>query len=160
MGYRKFVRIRNIDECAFMLIKAHSISNGMNIGVPKEIKENEGRVGLTPVHVATHCRAGHTLFVQQEAGMRAGYSDEEYRKAGAQMLKTARDVYARAELVVKVKEPLEEEYPYLQEGQTLFTYLHLAAAPQLVRVLLQKKITGRDYATVPLADGRLPLLES
>src|SRR3989338_8483904 len=100
-----------------MNIKAHSISNGMNIGVPKEIKENEGRVGLMPTHIARLCRAGHTLFVQQEAGLRAGYSDAEYRKAGALMCKTAREVYEGAKLIVKVKEPLEEEYRYLQEGQ-------------------------------------------
>jgi alanine dehydrogenase len=131
----------------------------MNIGIPKEVKENEGRVGLTPLHASKLCRAGHTLYIQEEAGLRAGYPDMEYRKAGGKILKTAREVYTQAELIVKVKEPLGEEYSFLRRGQTLFTYLHLASSPELVRVLLQKNITGIDYATVRTKDGKLPLLE-
>lgn len=131
----------------------------MNIGVPKEIKENEGRVGLAPTHVAALKRAGHILLVEECAGLRSGFSDAEYTRAGARMEKTAKAIYAHAELVVKVKEPLESEYPLIQNGQILFTYLHLASDPELIHILLQKNITGIDYATVRTAAGRLPLLE-
>lgn len=131
----------------------------MTIGVPKEIKENEGRVGMTPSQVSQLVKSKHTVLVERNAGVLSGFTDVEYRKAGAQIKPSAQEVYKRAELIVKVKEPLEKEYPLLQQGQAVFTYLHLAAAGKLLDTLLQKRITGIDYATVRTAEGKLPLLE-
>lgn len=130
----------------------------MRIGCPKEIKAQEGRVGLTPAGADALVRAGHTVFLEKGAGLASGFADREYTGVGAQILPTAREVYGAAEMIVKVKEPLAPEYPLLQEGQILFTYLHLAPDPEQTRALLEKKVTGIAYETVQLADGSLPLL--
>lgn len=130
----------------------------MYIGCPKEIKQQEGRVGLTPAGVDALAKAGHTVYIEQGAGASSGFTDAEYVAAGGQILATAKDVYDAAEMIVKVKEPLPQEYDLLREGQILFTYLHLAPAAELTEVLLQRKVTGIAYETVQPADGSLPLL--
>ena len=130
----------------------------MRIGCPKEIKPQEGRVGLTPAGVDALIRAGHKVFLQKSAGLGSGFTDEEYLAVGAEILPTVKDVYDTADMIVKVKEPLEPEYELLREGQTLFTYLHLAPDPAQVQALLRKKVTAIAYETVELADHSLPLL--
>lgn len=130
----------------------------MRIGCPKEIKPQEGRVGLTPAGVDALIRAGHKVFLQKNAGLGSGFTDEEYLAVGAEILPTVKDVYDTADMIVKVKEPLEPEYELLREGQTLFTYLHLAPDPAQVQALLRKKVTAIAYETVELADHSLPLL--
>jgi alanine dehydrogenase len=129
----------------------------MRIGVPKEIKNNESRVAMTPAGVVTLSKAGHEVFIEKNAGLASGFSDEEYAKAGARIVETAEDAWS-FEMVMKVKEPIESEYRYFREGMILFTYLHLAAAPGLTEELLKKKVTGIAYETVQLANRSLPLL--
>jgi alanine dehydrogenase len=128
----------------------------MIIGVPKEIKVEEFRVGLTPPGVRELVRDGHRVLIEAGAGEGSGFPDDEYRKAGAEPLPGAK-VFTDADLIVKVKEPLPREYDLLREGLALFTYLHLAPNPGLTRVLLEKKVTGLAYETLE-RDGRLPLL--
>jgi len=130
----------------------------MIIAVPKEIKAREYRVGMTPAGVRTLAEDGHRVLVQSGAGGGSGLSDPDYRAAGAELVESAKELYARAQLVVKVKEPLPEEYDFLRAGQVLFTFLHLAPAPELTRMLLERRVTGIAYETVQLADGSLPLL--
>lgn len=130
----------------------------MIIGVPKEIKNNENRVALTPAGVSELVKYQHRVSVETNAGVGSGITDEDYIKAGAVIKSTAREVYEQADLIVKVKEPLPMEYDLLRTGQSLFTYLHLAANLELTQVLLDKKITGIAYETVQLNDGSLPLL--
>jgi alanine dehydrogenase len=129
----------------------------MKIGVPKEIKDQEFRVGLTPAAVASLVGRSHQVFVQAGAGLGAGFSDAEYAKAGAELVETAAEVYGQ-ELVVKVKEPLPAEYALLHAGLILFTYLHLAADRQLTEALLRSQATCIAYETVQTNDGHLPLL--
>ncbi len=131
----------------------------MIIGVPKEIKNNENRVAITPAGVDALVNAGHTVFIEHTAGEGSGIPDEEFVHSGAQILPEAREVFDKANVIVKVKEPLESEYGLLKEGQTLFTYLHLAPNPELSRALLQRKVTGIAYETVELPDRSLPLLK-
>lgn len=130
----------------------------MRIGCPKEIKAQEGRVGLTPAGVDALVRAGHCVYMQRDAGVVSGFLDSEYVSVGAQILDTAKEVYDISQMIVKVKEPLEPEYDLLHEGQILFTYLHLAPDPEQTQALLKKKVTGIAYETVQLADRSLPLL--
>ena len=130
----------------------------MIVGVPREIKEKEFRVGMVPAGVASLKASGHTVLIEHGAGEGSGISDDEYRRAGAEIANSAADVYGRAEMVVKVKEPLPPEYDLLREGQILFTYLHLAPVPDLTQVLLDKKIIGIAYETVRPDDDSLPLL--
>ncbi len=130
----------------------------MIIGVPKEIKNQEYRVALVPSGVHALVENGHKVLVQQGAGKGSGISGKEYVKAGAIIKKTAEEVFREADMIVKVKEPLPSEYELLHEGQILFTYLHLAPAPELARALLARKIIGIAYETVQLADSSLPLL--
>lgn len=130
----------------------------MRIGCPKEIKPQEGRVGLTPAGADALVRAGHQVYMEHNAGIESGFTDEEYMAVGAQILATPAQVYKNAEMIIKVKEPLAPEYDLLQEGQILFTYLHLAPDPGQTHVLLNKKVTAIAYETVQLADGTLPLL--
>lgn len=130
----------------------------MLIGCPKEIKDQERRVGLTPAGVDSLVRAGHTVFMEAGAGLASGFTDEEYTQVGAKLLATAKEVYSAADMIVKVKEPLEPEYDLLKEGQTLFTYLHLAPDAPQTQALLKKKVTGIAYETVQLPDRSLPLL--
>ena len=130
----------------------------MRIGCPKEIKAQEGRVGLTPAGVDALVRAGHTVYIEADAGINSGFTDAEYTAVGAQILPKAADVFAAADMIIKVKEPLLPEYDLLKEGQILFTYLHLAPDPQQTQALLKKKVTAIAYETVQLPDKSLPLL--
>ncbi|HZT09225.1 MAG TPA: alanine dehydrogenase [Chloroflexota bacterium] len=130
----------------------------MIVGVPKEIKDSERRVAVTPSGAHALCAAGHTVVVQADAGTGSGFADAEYADAGARIEKDAAAVWA-AEMVVKVKEPLPAEYAMLAAGQILFTYLHLAAEPELTRQLVERTVTSIAYETVQSADGRLPILE-
>nr|HAT8714989.1 alanine dehydrogenase [Legionella jordanis] len=130
----------------------------MFVGVPKEIKSQENRVGLVPGSVREIVRAGSEVLVEQGAGLGIGISDEQYRAAGAEIVATAEEVFERAELIVKVKEPQPIECKRLKEGQTLFTYLHLAPDPQQTRLLKESGATAIAYETVTQNDGGLPLL--
>ena len=130
----------------------------MIIGVPKEIKAQEHRVGLIPSTARTLTRKGHTVLVQKGAGIGSGYPDQAYIDAGAQIIDTAKKVYAQAEMIVKVKEPLKAEYGLLRKGQILFTYLHLAASKPLTEALLKSGVTGVAYETIQVGN-KLPLLE-
>lgn len=130
----------------------------MLVGVPKEIKPQENRVGLVPSSVREIIRAGATVLVEKSAGKGIGISDDDYRQAGAEVVGSADEVFARAELIVKVKEPQPIECKLLREGQTLFTYLHLAPDPQQTRLLKESGVTAIAYETVTQDDGGLPLL--
>ncbi len=130
----------------------------MIVGIPKEIKDNEYRVAITPGGVHMLAEAGHKVVVQAGAGAGSGFSDEEYARAGAEILPTAADVWQAAEMIMKVKEPRPEEYAFLRPGLLLFTYLHLAAEEELTHELLKREVIGVAYETVELDDGRLPLL--
>lgn len=130
----------------------------MIIGVPKEIKNNENRVAMVPAGVQTLVGAGHKVLVEAGAGLGSGFPDESYVAAGAKILPQAQQVWDSSDLIIKVKEPLPAEYGYFREGLNLFTYLHLAAAGDLVRHLMQKKVFALAYETIQLADGSLPLL--
>ncbi len=130
----------------------------MIIGVPKEIKEQEQRVALLPSAANQLVRRGHSVLVEKNAGIGSGYPDEEYVKAGSQIVDQAKDVFARADMIVKVKEPREAEFPLLRKGQILFTYLHLAASKSLTEALLKSGVTAVAYETIQI-DHRLPLLE-
>lgn len=129
----------------------------MIIGVPKEIKKDENRVGIIPGAVSAIVQAGHKVLLQEGAGLGSGITDQEFRTAGAEMLPTMELVYERAEMIYKVKEPQPAEYELLREQQILFTYLHLAAEPELTRVLMEKKIVAIAYETVEV-DRTTPLL--
>ncbi len=130
----------------------------MIVGVPKEIKNHEYRVGLVPAGVRTLVASGHSVIVEGSAGEGSGISDQDYLEVGAVIASSAAEVYRSAEMIVKVKEPLPQEYDLLREGQILFTFLHLAPAPELTRALLRQKTIGIAYETVQLEDGSLPLL--
>jgi alanine dehydrogenase len=130
----------------------------MVIGVPKEIKEQEQRVALLPSAANQLVRRGHSVLVEKNAGVGSGYADEEYAAAGAEIVDQAKEVFARADMIVKVKEPLKTEFPLLRKGQILFTYLHLAASRELTEALLKSGMTGIAYETIQV-DNRLPLLE-
>jgi len=131
----------------------------MIIGVPREIKSNEYRVALVPAGVRTLVEKGHKVLVERAAGEGSGISDEEYRRVGAVVKGSVKAIFGEAEMIVKVKEPLPEEWVKLNEGQILFTYLHLAPSLELTKALLEKRVTGIAYETVQLPDGSLPLLE-
>ncbi len=130
----------------------------MTIGVIREIKNNEFRVGLTPGGVHVLAREGHEVLVEAGAGNGSGFYDEEYVQAGAAVMADKKAIFDRADIIVKVKEPLEQEYALFREGQTLYTYLHLAPNPALAKALLDRKVTGIAYETVELKNGMLPLL--
>lgn len=130
----------------------------MIIGVPKEIKISENRVGLTDAGVKQLVIEGHTLLVQKNAGAGCQITDDQYVKAGAKIVDTAKEIYERAEMIIKVKEPLPDEYELLRENQILYTYLHLAAEPRLTKVLCERKVKAIAYETIQNPDGSLPLL--
>ncbi|MGI8669730.1 MAG: alanine dehydrogenase, partial [Aridibacter sp.] len=130
----------------------------MKIGLPKEIKDNEYRVGLTPAGVQTLSDAGHELFVQKSAGEGSGFEDSQYTNAGAKILETADDVWQAGDMIVKVKEPVQPEYERMREDQMLFTYLHLAPEFELTKQMMERKVTGVAYETITDKKGRLPLL--
>ncbi|MCX7779561.1 MAG: alanine dehydrogenase [Negativicutes bacterium] len=130
----------------------------MIIGVAKEIKNNENRVALTPAGTEMLKKSGHTVLVEKDAGAGSGFSDESYAAAGAQIISDKSALFERAEMIMKVKEPLPPEYGLFHEGQILFTYLHLAPEPELTRALLAKKVVGIAYETIEDARHSLPLL--
>ena len=130
----------------------------MKIGLPKEIKDNEYRVGLTPAGVNALTGAGHEVFVQKTAGEGSGFPDEQYTNAGGKMLDTADEIWQTGEMIVKVKEPVAPEYPRMRENQLLFTYLHLAPEYELTKQLMERKVTGVAYETITDKKGTLPLL--
>ena len=129
-----------------------------SVGVPKEVKDNERRVAVQPDGAAELVHHGHEVLVQEEAGAGAGFADEEYEKAGAKIASSADEVFEGADLIVKVKEPVPEEYDRFRIGQELFTYLHLAADKGLTEFLMERKINSIAYETVEMPDGSLPLL--
>ena len=130
----------------------------MIIGVPKEIKNNEYRVSLLPVGVEMLVHAGHKIYIEESAGIGSGVSDEEYKASGAVMVKAASEVYKRAELIVKIKEPEPSEYPLLRAGQMIFTYFHFAASRELTEAMLKAGIIAFAYETLQLENGELPCL--
>lgn len=130
----------------------------MIIGVAKEIKNNENRVGLTPAGVEALSKAGHNVMVEKDAGIGSGFSDESYQKAGAVIMADKQAMFDKAEMIIKVKEPLEAEYGMFHEGQILYTYLHLAPEPALTKALIEKKVVGIAYETIEGANHSLPLL--
>ena len=130
----------------------------MIIGVPKEIKNNENRVAVTPAGVTEFRKHGHTIYVQAEAGKGSGFSDEQYAEAGAVILPTIEEVYAIAEMIVKVKEPIASEYALIKEDQLLFTYFHFASSEPLTHAMIERKAVCLAYETVERTDRSLPLL--
>ena len=130
----------------------------MIIGLPKEIKDNEYRVGLTPAGVRALTDAHHRVLVEKSAGVGSGFDDELYQRAGGTIAQSADEVWAKGEMIVKVKEPIAPEYPRMRAGQLLFTYLHLAPDHDLTKELLERKVTGVAYETITDRRGTLPLL--
>jgi alanine dehydrogenase len=128
------------------------------VGVPNEVKDNEYRVALTPEGARELTAAGHQVLIQDAAGSGSGIPQQRYERAGAEIVPTAAEVWAGSDMIMKVKEPVEQEFEHLREGQVLFTYLHLAASRELTQALIDRKISAVAYETVQLADGRLPLL--
>lgn len=130
----------------------------MIIGVPKEIKNNENRVALTPGGVKEFTKRGHTVYVQQTAGEGSGFSDESYIEAGAQLKGTIEETYEVAEMIIKVKEPIEPEYKLIRKDQLVFTYFHFASYKPLTKAMIKSKSVCLAYETVELKDRSLPLL--
>ena len=130
----------------------------MKIGIPKEIKNNENRVGMTPAGVSELVRHGHEVYVQHTAGDGSGFSDSEYEAAGATIVPTIEGTYEVADMIVKVKEPIEEEYDLVKKGQVLFTYFHFACDKPLTDAMIKSGAVCIAYETVQQADGPLPLL--
>lgn len=130
----------------------------MKIGIPKEIKNNENRVGMTPAGVAELVKHGHEVFVQHTAGESSGFADQEYEKMGAKILPTIEEVYQVADMIIKVKEPIESEYSLVKEGQLVFTYFHFACSKPLTEAMIKSKGVCLAYETVQLPDRSLPLL--
>ncbi len=130
----------------------------MKIAVPKEIKDNENRVALTPAGVKELKKHGHTIFIQSTAGDGSGFADEEYKQAGAQLLPTLEDAYATGDMIIKVKEPIEREYPLVRSDQLFFTYFHFASSEKLTRAMIKTNAVCLAYETVEKSDGSLPLL--
>ena len=130
----------------------------MKIGCVKEIKRHEYRVGLTPSCVRSYTSRGHIVTIEQDAGLAAGFTDKQYTEAGARIEKNKKAIFDNNEMIIKVKEPLPEEYDLFHENQILYTYLHLAASEELTQALLRKKIRGVAYETIETSDGRLPCL--
>ncbi len=130
----------------------------MIIGVPKEIKNNENRVALTPAGVKALTKNNHIVYIEKTAGIGSGFTDEEYINAGAKILQTIEDIYATAELIVKVKEPLDSEYRLIRKGQIIFTYFHFASSEQLTKAMIDREAICIAYETIELPDHSLPLL--
>jgi alanine dehydrogenase len=130
----------------------------MKIGIPKEIKNNENRVALTPAGAAELVKNNHEVFVQEQAGTGSGYQDEDYVTAGAKILGTIEDVYTVSEMIMKVKEPIEPEYGLIKKGQIIFTYFHFASSETLTKAMIKSDAICIAYETVELSDGSLPLL--
>ncbi len=131
----------------------------MIVGIPKEIKNNEYRVAMLPFGVEQLCQRGHRVLVQASAGLGSGVEDSDYRSAGAQIIRSARDIYSKAEMIVKVKEPVPSEFPLVRKGQIVFTFFHFAADEVLLRAMMARGITAVAYETIQLPNGDLPLLK-
>ena len=131
----------------------------MIIGLPKEIKDSEFRVGLTDRNVQDLCQAGHEVWVQKQAGIGSGIEDKSYLKAGAKLTENLEEIYSKTEMIVKVKEPLSKEYKFFKEDQIIFTFLHLAPEPDLTEALCSKGAKAIAYETIENKEGSLPLLE-
>jgi alanine dehydrogenase len=144
---------------SFLLFSSLQRERIVKIGVPREIKNHEYRVGLIPAGVREYVRHGHTVYVEAGAGEGSAIPDEAFVEAGATILPTAAEVWGKADMIVKVKEPLAQEYELMQPDQIVYTYFHLAAVPALAEVLVEKRIAAVAYETIQLPDGRLPLLE-
>ncbi len=129
----------------------------MIIGIPKEIKNNENRVGITPAGVTAFKSNGHEIWIEAGAGLGSGFLDEDYIEAGALIVSAAEEAWS-ADMVIKVKEPILEEYPFFREDLILYTYLHLAPEPELTKQLLENKVVAIAYETIQLDNGLLPLL--
>ena len=129
----------------------------MKVGIPKEIKNNENRVGMTPSGVAELVRRGHQVCVQHTAGEGSGFADEAYERAGARIVPAIEDVYGQADMIVKVKEPIAPEYPLVRKGQVLFTYFHFACEEELTHAMLKSGATCIAYETVECDDHSLAL---
>lgn len=134
------------------------MANKYAIGVPKEIKNNENRVAMTPAGVEALKNAGHEVYIESAAGLGSGFTDEEYAQKGAVIVADAADVWAKSDMIMKVKEPLPQEYGFFREGLVLFTYLHLAPEPELTQALIDKGVVAIAYETIQLEDRSLPLL--
>jgi alanine dehydrogenase len=130
----------------------------MNIGIPKELKNNEYRIGMTPAGVQSLIIHGHSVFVQSGAGLGSGYSDSDYTKIGAQIVSHIEDIYNKSAMIIKVKEPLAEEYDLIQEGQILYTFFHFAASESLTKAMIEQKAVCIAYETIENDDKSLPLL--
>ena len=130
----------------------------MIIGTPKEIKNHESRVGLNTASVGSLVDSGHKVYIEKNAGTKSGFSNEDYRKAGAEILSTAKEIYSKSELIVKVKEPQQEEFGLIQKNQTLFTYFHFSSSKKLTEAMMKSKATCIAYETVETNDKKLPLL--
>jgi alanine dehydrogenase len=128
------------------------------VGIPREVKDNEYRVAATPEGVREFVDAGHTVLIEEGAGVGSSLAEDRYKRSGAQFVSTAEDVWRGADMILKVKEPIASEFASMREGQILFTYLHLAANPELTQELIRRKVDAVAYETVQLPDGRLPLL--
>jgi alanine dehydrogenase len=139
-------------------LSSHNNRFCMVVGVPKEIKANENRVAITPGGVEMFVQRGHTVLIESSAGVGSGFSDEQYARAGAEIVSTAQEVFANAEMILKVKEPIAPEYELIRPGQVLFTYFHAAASRELTEAMLRCRSIGIAYETVQKADGSLPLL--
>lgn len=130
----------------------------MKIGVPKEIKDHEYRVGITPSGVKALVNARHKVYIEKGAGLGSGISDSVFKFAGANIIKSAKEVYSVADMIMKVKEPLPEEYPFLKENQILYTFIHLASNKKLTQALINRKVIAIGYETIQIKNGTLPLL--
>ena len=130
----------------------------MIIGTPKEIKNHESRVGLNTASVGSLVDSGHKVYIEKNAGIKSGFSNEDYRKAGAEILSTAKEIYSKSELIVKVKEPQQEEFSLIRKNQTLFTYFHFSSSKKLTEAMMKSKATCIAYETVETNDKKLPLL--
>lgn len=131
----------------------------MIVGCVKEIMNNEFRVGIVPDHVQMYVRAGHRFLIEKDAGLAAGYTNEEYQQAGAEIFEDASSIWNQSEMIIKVKEPLPSEFDYLRKGLIIFTFFHLAANRRLTEVLLEKEVTAVAYETITDEEGRLPILK-
>jgi alanine dehydrogenase len=129
----------------------------MIVGVPKEIKANENRVALQPSGVEMLRQNGHTVLIETKAGVGSGFEDEDYKQAGAQILATPKEIFEKADMIMKVKEPLAKEHGLIREGQILFTYFHFAASKELTEAIMKTKSVAIAYETIEKADGSLPM---
>jgi len=148
----------NIASPLLLLTKKEENKKVMIVGIPKEIKNNENRVAITPAGVKAFSQTGNQVLVQKSAGLGSGIEDSEYIQAGATIIETAEEVFEKAEMIIKVKEPLSSEYKLLRPGQILYTYLHFASCLELTKAMMDRKIIGIAYETVQTEDGSLPLL--